>query len=146
MRPGQAQMIEYFDVDKTMTKHLGLIIPMALALSGCAGPDSVISEGDDVSVTLPKSISWTPPALNTDGSLFTDLSKYRLYYGPDQGSLGALLDIDSEGVAITSYVFSTVELETLTILFSSNSTHVFALTAISSRNIESDFSNLDEFL
>ena len=145
MRYGQAQMIEYIDVDKTMTKHLGLIIPIALALYGCAGPESVISEGDHGSVTVPKRISWTPPTLNTDGSLFTDLSKYRLYYGPDQGSLGALLDIDSEGVAITSYVFSTVELETLASLFSSNSTHVFALTAISSESIESDFSNLSEF-
>ena len=137
-------MIEYIDVDKSMTKLLGLIIPIALALSACGGSESVISEGDDGSATVPKRISWTPPTLNTDGTQ-TDLSKYRLYYGPDQGSLGALLDIDSEGVAITSYVFSTVELETLASLLSRNSTHVFALTAISSRNIESSFSNLSEF-
>jgi len=56
------------------------------------------------------------------------------------------LDIDSAGVAITSYVFSTVDQETLASLLSSNSTHVFAMTAISSQNVESSFSNIANFL
>ena len=134
-----------FDADKSMTKHLGLIIPIALALSGCAGPESVISEGDDGSATVPKRISWEPPTLNTDGSLFTDLSIYRLYYGSDEGSINAVFDIVNEGASFTSYTFSTAELEVLTSLLSRNSTHVFALTVISSQSIESSFSNLSEF-
>jgi len=123
-----------------MTKLLGLIIPIALALSACGG-----SGGSDGSATVPKMISWTPPTLNTDGSLFTDLSMYRLYYGTDKGSLNAVFDIDNEGASFTSYTFSTAELKTLTSLLSRNSTHIFALTVISSQNIESSFSNLSEF-
>ena len=145
MRYGQAQMIEYIDVDKTMTKLLGFIIPIALALSGCAGPEGVISEGDDGSVTVPNRISWTPPTLNTDGSLFNDLSTYRLYYGSDGGALNAVLDIDNEGASFTSYTFSTAELKALTSLLSRNSTHFFALTVISDQSIESSYSNLSEF-
>jgi len=94
---------------------------------------------------VPRQISWTPPTLNTDGSLLTDLSKYRLYYGPAANSLEAVLDIDSNGVTITSYTFSTADQNTLASLFSKNSTHFFALTSVSRKGWmyrESDLSNI----
>jgi len=129
-----------------MIKDLIRILPIIIVISGCAEDISSLNGGGGIfnpgnPVNIPTQINWTPPTLNSDGSLFTDLSKYRLYYGPDQGSLSAVLDIDSAGVAITSYVFSTVDQETLASLLSSNSTHVFAMTAINSQNIESSFSN-----
>ena len=129
-----------------MIKDLIRILPIIVVISGCAEDISSLNGGGGIlnpgnPVIIPTQINWTPPTLNSDGSLFTDLSKYRLYYGPDQGSLRAVLDIDSAGVAITSYVFSTVDQETLASLLSSNSTHVFAMTAINSQNIESSFSN-----
>ena len=105
---------------------------IALTLSACG------SGGGGV----PRQINWIPPTLNTDGSLLTDLSNYRLYYGPDANSLEAVLDIDSNGVTITSYTLSTAEQNTLARLFSKNSTHFFALTSVSKINRESDFSNI----
>ena len=108
---------------------------IALTLSACG------SGGGGV----PRQISWTPPTLNTDGNLLTDLSQYRLYYGPDANSLEAVLDIDSNGVTITSYTFSTADQNTLARLFSKNSTHFFALTALRRNYIESDFSNIANY-
>ncbi len=105
---------------------------IALTLSACG------SGGGGV----PRQINWIPPTLNTDGSLLTDLTKYRLYYGPDANSLEAVLDIDSNGVTITSYTFSTADQNTLARLFSKNSTHFFALRSVSRNYIESDFSNI----
>ena len=107
---------------------------IALTLSACGSG----SGGGGV----PKQINWIPPTLNTDGSLLTDLSRYRLYYGPDANSLEAVLDIDSNGVTITSYTFSTADQNTLARLFSKNSTHFFALTSVNSLYVESDFSNI----
>jgi len=126
-----------------VTRNLKWILPIVFALSGCGAPeDSGGSNILPVAVTVPKQISWTPPTQYTDGSLFTDLSKYRIYYGPDEGSLTAVFDIDNQGASFSSYVFSTAELDTLKTLFSGNSTHAFAMTAINSQNIESSFSNI----
>ena len=91
---------------------------------------------------VPRQINWTPPTLNSNESLLTDLSKYRLYYGPDENSLTAVLDIDSEGVTFTSHTFSAAEKNTLASFLSGNATHVFSLTAVNSQNIESRFSNI----
>ena len=108
-----------------------LFIFIALTLSACGSGEEV-----------PRQINWIPPAQNTDESLLTDLSKYRLYYGPDENSLTAVLDIDSVGVTFTSHTFSAAEKNTLASFLSGNATHVFALTAINSQNIESSFSNI----
>ena len=109
-----------------------LFTSIALTLSACG------SGGEGV----PRQISWTPPTLNTDGRDFTDLFKYRLYYGPNEGSLKWVLDINSQGVAFTSYTFSTADRNTLASFFSGNSTHVFAITAANSLKLESSFSNI----
>jgi len=112
-------------------------------LSSCATEDIGGSNGDrNLLISAPRGVSWTPPTLNTDGTLISDLTKYRFYYGPDDTSLKAVLDIDSDGVTITSYTFTTTELEILEGLITSNSTHVFSMTAINSQNIESSFSNM----
>jgi len=105
---------------------------IVLTLSACGSGGEIV----------PRQINWIPPTQNTDGSFLTDLTKYRLYYGPDANSLEAVLDIDSNGVTITSYTFSTADQNTLARLFSKNSTHFFALRSVSRNYIESDFSNL----
>ncbi len=129
-----------------MTKALIWILPIVFVISGCGVGESNVPNTNFQPVTGLKQISWTPPTQYTDGALFTDLSKYRLYYGPNESSLIAVLDIDSGGVSFTSYTFSTAEQATLAILLSSNSTHVFAMTAINSQNIESSFSNIAIFI
>ncbi|MGB5579259.1 MAG: putative Ig domain-containing protein [Woeseia sp.] len=44
------------------------------------------------------SLSWTPPTLNTDGSVLTDLAGYRIYYGPSSGSYSQSITVDNPGV------------------------------------------------
>jgi len=126
-----------------VNKFSSCVLLIVIAVSGCGGSSSGTDPGiTNPANTIPKQISWNPPTLNTDGSLFTDLSIYRLYYGPDEGSLKMVMDITNLGASFTSYTFSTAERNTLASLFEKNSTHVFALTAINSQNIESSFSNV----
>ncbi|MFW2404273.1 MAG: fibronectin type III domain-containing protein, partial [Gammaproteobacteria bacterium] len=77
------------------------------------------------SVTL----SWTPPTENADGSVLTDLAGYKVYYGNEPGNYTMSLQIDNPGIA--TYV-----VENLT-----PNTYYFVLTAINSRDIESEYSN-----
>ncbi len=109
-----------------------LFASIALTISACGSG----------SVEVPSEINWTPPTEYSDGSDFTDLFKYRLYYGPNEGSLKWVLDINSQGVAFTSYTFSTADRNALASFYSGNSTHVFAMTAVNSLKLESSFSNI----
>ena len=129
-----------------MTRTLIWILPIIIIISGCGSSESSNGGIAFNPADVPKQLNWTPPTLNTDGSLFTDLSKYRLYYGPNEGSLKAVFDIDSAGVAITSYTLTTADQNTLASFLSGNATHVFALTTINSQNIESSFSNIVIYL
>ncbi|WP_405240811.1 putative Ig domain-containing protein [Lentisalinibacter orientalis] len=76
------------------------------------------------SVTL----SWTPPAENTDGSALTDLAGYKIYYGTSSGNYGNSVTIDNPG--LTTYVVDNL----------SPNTYYFSATAFNSTGIESDFS------
>ncbi len=81
-----------------MTKTLIWLLPIIIFTLGCAEDTSNSNGGGGIfnpppgPVDIPTQINWTPPTLNSDGSLLTDLSKYRLYYGPDQGSLIAVFE------------------------------------------------------
>lgn len=76
------------------------------------------------SVTL----SWTPPAENTDGSPLTNLGGYRIYFGKSQTTLDQVIAIDSPG--ITTYVIDNL----------SPSTYYFAMSSINTHGIESELS------
>ncbi|MBN1240075.1 MAG: putative Ig domain-containing protein, partial [Gammaproteobacteria bacterium] len=75
-------------------------------------------------------LSWTAPTQRTDGSALTDLTGYRVYSSTDPDDLGSPTDIDNAG--ITTYV-----VENLT-----SGTWYFAVTAVDSSGLESDFSNV----
>ena len=77
------------------------------------------------SVTL----SWSPPTQNDDGSVLTDLTAYKFYYGTASGTYPNSIRIDNPGIA--SYV-----VENLT-----PNTYFFVATAINSSGVESRFSN-----
>jgi hypothetical protein len=103
----------------------------------------VISVSDgDMSASLPQfsitvvqnadgsiTVSWTPPTLNEDGSLLTDLAAYKFYYGTSSGSYPNQIRVDEPGV-------STFVIENLT-----PATYFIVATAINSNNVESAFSN-----
>lgn len=72
-------------------------------------------------------LSWTPPTTYTDGSAFTDLAGYRVYYGLN-GEFTYTVAIDNPGV-------SSHTLENL----APGRWH-FVVTAVSSAGVESDWS------
>ena len=75
-------------------------------------------------------LSWNPPTQNTDGSAFTDLTGYRIYYGRDANSLGRTLVLDNPG--LTRYVIEDL----------SQDVWYFTMTSVNSDGVESDRSAL----
>jgi hypothetical protein len=77
---------------------------------------NVTSSTGDGSVTL----SWTKPTRNTDGTLLTDLSGYRVYYGQTSGQYSRTLSLPSpsltsvgiEGLATGTWYFAVKALAT----------------------------------
>ena len=71
---------------------------------------NVASTAEDADVTL----SWTPPARNTDGTTLTSLSGYRVYYGQTSGQYSHTLSLPSpslntvgiEGLATGTWYFA----------------------------------------
>jgi hypothetical protein len=75
------------------------------------------------------SLSWTPPTTNTDGSPLTNLSGYKVYWGPALGDYTNSVTVNNPGIA--SYVVDNL----------SPGTYYFVVTALSSAGTESQFSN-----
>jgi hypothetical protein len=75
-------------------------------------------------------LSWNPPTQNSDGTSLNDLSGYRVYYGPSEGSYPNLIEIDNPG--LTTYVVENL----------SPGTYYFVTTAVNSDDVESAFSNV----
>ena len=75
-------------------------------------------------------VSWTPPTENTDGSALTNLSGYRIYYGPSEGNYPNKIDINTAGIA--SYVVENLLPDT----------YYIVATSVNSAGVESAFSNM----
>lgn len=75
------------------------------------------------------SVEWTIPTTQTDGATLADLAGYRIHYGKSASSLDTTIEVRNPSVS--SYV-----IEGLT-----PGTYYFAVTAFTSRNLESERSN-----
>lgn len=75
-------------------------------------------------------ISWVPPTQNVDGSVLTDLTSYKIYYGTSPDNLSDSVRVDAN---ITSYMMSGLV---------SGTTYYFAITSMNSVGTESDLSNV----
>jgi hypothetical protein len=74
-------------------------------------------------------VNWTPPSENTDSSTITDLAGFTVYYGESAGSL-------TESVVINNPETTSLAIDNLTV----NTTYYFAVTALNSLGVESEFS------
>ena len=74
-------------------------------------------------------LSWTPPTENEDGSTFSDLVAYRIYYGTESGNYTNSVQIDNPG--ISSYVVDSLIPDT----------YYFVATSVNSSGMESTYSN-----
>jgi hypothetical protein len=75
-------------------------------------------------------LSWTAPTENTDGSTLANLSGYRIRYGTNAASLTQSIMINN--VSVTTYVVEDL----------APATWYFAITAVNSAGIESEYSNV----
>jgi len=73
-------------------------------------------------------ISWTAPDTNTDGSALTDLSGFRVHYGTATRNYDQVVDLSDAGT-------TTAVIENLSL-----GDWYFAVTALNSQGVESDFS------
>ena len=71
-------------------------------------------------------LKWDPPTTNSDGSPLVDLARYRLYFGHQSRNYGFYTDTNKPvaNVSVSDY-----------------SNYYFAVTAINSNNVESEYSN-----
>lgn len=84
----------------------GHAIPPSTSSTGSSG-----STGQSPSPAVPASstfgsatLSWMPPATNTDGSALTNLAGYYIHFGTDKAALDHSIRIDA--VDLTTYVIS----------------------------------------
>ena len=96
--------------------------------NGAADVDAPVSNG--AGPTGVAELSWTPPTENTDGTPLLDLSGYKIYFRPAEGSYTELIDLSSP--ELTMYVADNL----------APGTYFFVITAYDSARVESDFSNV----
>ena len=75
-------------------------------------------------------LSWTAPTENTDGSMLSNLSGYRIRYGTNANALTNTIVI--ENASVTTYVVEDL----------APATWYFAVTAVNSTGAESTYSNV----
>jgi len=94
--------------------------------SSVAGGSATLGDAGRGSATL----TWEAPTSNTNGSALTDLSGYRIYYGPSRSDLSQSVQITSIG--IQTYVIENLE----------PGTWYFAIRALTSTGTESALSDI----
>lgn len=130
-------------ISNTLFKNacLGMLF---LGLAACGGTSIELPIGSNTEPTTTSTptpvipdakgavtLNWTPPTENTDGSVLTDLSGYKIYFGSSADLLTQSITISNTG--LTEYV-----IENLT----ANSTYYFTITAVNSLSVESDYSSI----
>jgi hypothetical protein len=75
-------------------------------------------------------VTWVQPTLNTDGSVITNLTGYRIHYGTTPTELTNTVDVD--GTNILSYVLTDL----------APGIWYYAVTAVNSESTESDLSSI----
>jgi hypothetical protein len=88
-----------------------------------------ITVRDPNSATASATIDWTPPTENEDGSLLTDLTAYRIYWGTTSGVYPNSVTVNDPSA--TRYVVENLE----------PGSYEFVATAVNSAGIESRVSN-----
>ena len=113
------------------TSAAGVATPSAnTSMSRSVGNSSVTRISAEPVASGSATVSWEAPASNTNGSALTDLSGYRIYYGPSVGDLSNSVQIASVG--IQTYVIENLQ----------PGTWYFAIQALASDGTESALSEV----
>ena len=76
-------------------------------------------------------LSWVMPTTNTDGSVLTDLTGYRIVYGTSNTNLNTVINITNP--SISTYIIDNLP---------ANNVYYFAIKAYNSNGTESVLSNV----
>ncbi|MAT84451.1 MAG: hypothetical protein CMD39_09200 [Gammaproteobacteria bacterium] len=112
----------------TGTETVGPIDGSTTFSLSCDGPGGSAVAMISVAISDTVSLNWQAPTENTDGSLLTDLSGYRIYYGLRSGDYTDSVLIGA--AASTSHALELVSGE-----------YYFAMTALDAEGNESGYSN-----
>ncbi len=103
-----------------------------IVISASDGKASTSLPGFAIAVTQisngAATLSWVPPTQNTDGSVLTNLSGYRIHYGTSASALNQTITLNNPG--ITTYVIENL----------APATYYFALRSMTSAGAESAMS------
>lgn len=94
------------------------------AASGSSAPSSASAS------TGSATLSWEAPTTDTNGAPLTNLSGYRIYYGPSAGNLSQTIQL--AGVGMQTYVIDNL----------GAGTWFFAIQAVTSTGMESALSDV----
>jgi hypothetical protein len=109
--------------------HENIIVKVSDGKTTAALPEFTVTVIDGSSgAPGTATLSWEAPLQNVDGSALTALTGYKIHYGKKPGSYSETISIDT--VAMTTYVIDGL----------AAGTYYFAITAVSSGGLESEFS------
>ncbi len=130
---------------RTLPTRAGLLVAI-LVLGGCSGAQvtgnapsdasiSTSSTSSSITSTPPSNagsatLTWVPPADNTDGTPITNLAGFHIYYGTSADALTQTINVP--GPTATTYVVGDL----------APGTYYFAVTAYNSSGTESTQSNI----
>jgi len=113
-------------VTYAQTAGTGTISMQAAALSQAAAP----APAPALQLSNTAILTWTPPAVNEDGSALADLSAFKVYWGTTPGTY-------SQSTKISSATARTYTVSGLT-----KGTWYFVVTALNAQGVESPYSNV----
>lgn len=117
------------EADAGTYENIKITVSDGKASASLGGFSITVSQSANGSLTL----NWTPPTTNADGSTLMDLAGYYVYFGTKPHEYPYEIYLDNEG--LTSYVVEGL----------CPNSYNFALTAVNSKGLESDLSNVVTF-
>jgi len=118
---------------KTLIAKAISILVIAVSVVACSGNSSSVGFANLELLLESAGLSWDAPTENTDGSIFTDISGYKIYYGTSPDAMNSSIAFSSNTQA--SELVDNLDLTGGVIYY-------FAITAVNSKNIQSKFSNI----
>ena len=98
---------------------------LRLIIVGCFAL-SLFGTGTASAATI--ALSWDPPVSNNDGTPYTNLSGYKIYYGTSSGNYSQSIDVGN----VVTYTLNNL---------SDGVTYYFVTTAYDTSNVETPYSN-----
>lgn len=110
--------------------YANVVISASDGVASSSLPAFGITVSAPVAVVGSATLAWSAPTQNTDGTMLTDLSGYKVYHGTSAGALNDVVQVSGPGA--TSYTYTQL----------AAGTHYFAVSAFTSNGVESALSTV----